>query len=88
MVLCKGKEFDNMMADLMKYRESTIRQCDLLMECEGNILRKSMQSSVTTQFEKLHTSKCVSFSTKSTHSEKKFILSILAHFEEKCAGFG
>lgn len=46
MVLCKGEEFDNMMADLMKYRESTIRQCDLLLECEGNVLRKSMQSSV------------------------------------------
>lgn len=42
-VLYKGEECDNMMADLMKYRESTMKQCDLLLECEGKILRKSMQ---------------------------------------------
>lgn len=43
MVFCKGEEFDNMMAYLMKYRASTMKQCDLFLECEGKILRKSMQ---------------------------------------------
>lgn len=43
MVLSKGEECDNMMADLMTYRASTMKQCDLLLECEGKILGKSMR---------------------------------------------
>lgn len=58
MVLCKGKEFDNMMADLMKYRESTIRQCDLLMECEddpiGNTISEDNQAILLTGRSKLY----------------------------------
>lgn len=58
MVLCKGKEFDNMMADLMIYRESTIRQCDLLMECEddpiGNTISEDNQAILLTGRSKLY----------------------------------